>query len=365
MSFAVRPTDRCNLNCDYCYARVADPKDMSPETLRLVLQRIADSYPGHVTISWTGGEPLLMGPDFFQLIAELQAELPQVQFTNILQTNLTLLQDWVIAFLSTHKWQVRTSLDLPPANHDELRIKGNFNATMMRIRRLQEAGVPVNINTVVTSKNVDATAEIYQFLNDNKINSFSVSRFILQGNGVQNAHLAIKESTRFGRFLIELFDLWISDPSETKIQKITPLNTLMEACEYYMRGEVNPEACFHCQNQVYAIGPTGDIYPSCNKFFGLPGTCLGNISELELAEVTDSPERVDFLEQVKKVGEKVCIGCQYMPICRGGCYYVAFATLPELDRITKRDQFCKGYYLVFDHIIDYLQKMRRTEEATQ
>lgn len=353
MSFAVRATDRCNLDCEYCYAKVADPQDMSLDTLKRILSEMANYCDGEIVVSWTGGEPLLMGVGFFNQAVGIQRSL-NADFANIMQTNATLLDDRWIEFLSANRFQVRTSLDLPPEIHDEMRLKGNFSQTLEKIRRLQEAGIPINVNTVITNRNINAVEEIYAFLKRLAVSSFSVSRLVLQGNALRNEELAIRQNVEFGQFLVRLFDLWVNDQSEPIIQRITPLDKLVNACKHYLLSE-NRDPCFHCQEQLLAIGPGGDIYPSCNKFFGLKETCLGNISEQNLPEVLSSRQRADFLQEVRAVTDKLCSSCEFLPICEGGCFYVSYTAKPVLERITRRDQFCKGYYVILARIMEYLK----------
>jgi len=155
MEFAIRVTDYCNLNCQYCYARVSNPKNMRVETLDRALGEVAGLSDEPVTISWTGGEPLTMGHTFFESIARTQARLGAARFTNILQSNLILLNARHVRFLSEHGFQVRTSLDLPPENHDTLRRDGDFARALASVKLLKSANVPVNINTVVTGRNID------------------------------------------------------------------------------------------------------------------------------------------------------------------------------------------------------------------
>jgi len=359
MEFAIRVTDNCNLNCDYCYAKVDKPVNMSIKTLEKVLKRIINYCSGNVTISWTGGEPLILEKDFFEKIVEIQKKSKKITFINILQTNLVYLDDWFINFLSKNKFQVRTSLDLPPEYHDKLRIKNNFDQTLKKIKQLQAANVQVNINTVITNLNVDSAKEIYKFLKKNNVSSFSVSRFILQGNALQNKDLVIQGEARFGKFLIQLFDLWVNDKKKPLIKRITPLDNLTNACKFMLQGKTNPNACFHCQQQILAINPKGNIYPSCNKFFGFPETCFGNIENQNIKNILESKQRITFLKKIKKITGKICSDCKYNSICKGGCFYVAFAT--NLDKITSREQFCKGYYFVFDHIVKHLKKMNKNE----
>ena len=75
----------------------------------------------------------------------------------------------------------------------------------------------------------------------------------------------------------------------------------------------------------------------------------------DLHDLMQSPQRSSFFKTVHDVTRKMCADCEYLPICKGGCYYVSFAAQPTLGEIKGREQFCKGYYLVFDHIINHLK----------
>lgn len=356
MNYAVRTTDFCNLDCDYCYAKTDDPNKMSVMTLCKVFERIVEQSEldgdRDITINWTGGEPFLQGVAFFELIIKTQELFPHLTFHNVIQTNLTLLDDEFVEFFEENEFKLRTSLDLPPQNHDALRIDNNFQDTLDKIEKLQKAGVSVNINTVVTSKNIDQAEEIYQFLKDYKIESFSVSRFVLQGNAVQNDELLIKQPGQFGRFLIELYDLWKADKYGC-LERITPLDNLENACKFYLDQIDYAKACFHCQDQIFAINPIGEVFPSCNKFLAHEDTCFGDIFMDNLEDIMRSEKRQKFLEKVTSSTGKVCPTCKYNKICKGGCFFLAYAA--KLDDNLDREDFCKGYYFVFEHIIKYLK----------
>jgi uncharacterized protein len=352
MEFAIRVTDRCNLNCAYCYARVANPKDMSLATLEHVLTEIVALSDDPVTISWTGGEPLLMGHEFFTALINFQAFHGADRFINIIQSNLTLLDDWFVQFFAENHFQVRTSLDLPPENHDALRRSGDFQRSLNSIARLQLAGVAINVNTVLTGHNIDQPDVIFASLKRYGITSFSVSRLVEQGNAIGNTDIAIYDNAAFGRFLIRMFDLWMADTLEPKITRITPLDKLLAACQRGTRDE--NAKCFHCQSQLFAIGPDGLVFPSCNKFFALPDTCLGDLNRASLRQLLDSNERRQFLTKTGDVSTRVCGECEYVDLCEGGCYYVAFNASRKGENMHSREQFCKGYYLVFEHLLNHL-----------
>lgn len=352
--FAVRATDRCNLNCAYCYAKVEHPKDMSLDTLDRVLSQIAEFSDGQAVISWTGGEPLIMGHGFFERIAETQARLGADKFVNILQSNLTLLDEWYVEFLAKYGFQVRTSLDLPRYIHNEMRRREhNFASTLEKIAMLQSAGIPLNVNTVVTNRNILAADIIFAELKQLGITSFSVSRLVQQGNATEQPELTVYDNDAFGRFLIRLFDLWVADNREPKIERITPLDKLLAACKRGSRDEGGK--CFHCQSQMFAIGPDGGVFPSCNKFFALPATCLGNVNSASLQDILRSEKRQAFIASTGNVSTRVCGKCEYVEYCEGGCYYVAYNALTKGEEMHTREKFCKGYYLVFERILAYLK----------
>ncbi len=356
MNYAVRTTDLCNLDCEYCYAKTDDPHSMNMATLRKVLTNIIlhedPAKVSDITINWTGGEPMLQGIEFFKEIIEIQSVFTDINWTNVIQTNLTLLNtDWS-NFLADNNFQVRTSLDLPRHNHAARRSDNNFNETMFRIRLLQDAGVSVNVNTVITSQNIHKAEEIYDFLQDHSITRFSMSRFVLQGNAVDHTELLLTEKGAFGKFLIELFDLWVNDP-DTITVKMTPLENLINACTFHLNQVgVLAKPCFHCQDQIFAINPRGHVYPSCNKFLAHEDTCFGNLHNDTMEEILNSDKRKAFLEQVEDAKGKVCTTCTYADICKGGCFFLAYQFNEDNP---DREDFCKGYYFVFEHIIKHLK----------
>jgi len=355
MNYSVRTTDFCNLDCEYCYAKTDDPHGMTEETLVQVIASITDMHgmsAEPITINWTGGEPMLQGVKFFELVMHLQSLVPHIKFINVMQTNLSLLDedDWM-EFFKENDFQVRTSLDLPHQLHIEHRAD-NFRDVMGKIRSLLLAEVAINVNTVITSQNVDNAEEIYDFLKRHFVKSFSISRFVLQGNAVDHEGLLLAEKGAFGKFLIELFDLWQNDNEGHQIERITPLENLLKACEHHLKEEISSTFCFHCQDQIFAINPEGKVFPSCNKFLAHEDTCFGNVHDDTLNSIIYSDKRDAFVEKVTEAKGKVCTTCKFADICKGGCFFLAYQSNEDNP---DREDFCKGYYFVFEHIIKHLE----------
>ena len=164
----------------------------------------------------------------------------------------------------------------------------------------------------------------------------------------------IQEKGQFGKFLIELYDLWTKDPNEHLLERITPLDNIMAACSKHLGQREEARKCFHCQDQIFAVNPEGMVFPSCNKFLAHPDTCFGSLNDNSFEEILESDARKAFLAKVEEPKNVVCKDCNYNSICQGGCFFLAYAH--KLDQYQDREDLCKGYYFVFDHIVKDLSK---------
>lgn len=164
----------CNLNCTYCYYRhkAAAGEPIADELLEaFIAQYLEQQELSPVRFNWHGGEPTLLGLDFFARVVELQRKYARgKEITNELQTNGTLLDDAWCAFLKEHDFVVGLSIDGPKHLHDAYR-RGDgdtpsFDRTMRGARLLQRHAVPFNTLTVVHARNARHPEEVYRFLVD-------------------------------------------------------------------------------------------------------------------------------------------------------------------------------------------------------
>ncbi|HET6450135.1 MAG TPA: radical SAM protein, partial [Spirochaetia bacterium] len=112
----------CNLRCAYCYylrkaSMFAGGPWRMPEDLleRYIVQRLEGS-PGPVThFEWHGGEPTLLGLDYFRLIVRIQKahRPPGRAIMNGIQTNGALLDERWAGFLDEERFSVGLSMDGP------------------------------------------------------------------------------------------------------------------------------------------------------------------------------------------------------------------------------------------------------------
>jgi uncharacterized protein len=169
----------CNLDCAYCFflsKEMLYPGSrfrMADELLQRYVRGLIEAHRlPHVTIAWQGGEPTLMGVDFFRrataYVEKYRKPGMTVEYT--IQTNGTLIDDELAAFFKEHDYLVGISIDGPPEMHDAYRVDKGGAPTFERVRRgldfLQKHGVEYNALTTLHRANADHPVEVYRFLRD-------------------------------------------------------------------------------------------------------------------------------------------------------------------------------------------------------
>ena len=168
----------CNIDCTYCY--YLHKKDLlgseshfqiSDEILEThIKQYIEGQDREEVVFSWQGGEPTLLGLEFFRRVVDLEQKYkkPHQRVENDLQTNGTLLNDEWGAFLKQHGFLVGLSIDGPEELHDVYRISNDGKPTFAKVfaaaQMLHRHGVPFHSLTVVNRVNAKRPLDVYRFL---------------------------------------------------------------------------------------------------------------------------------------------------------------------------------------------------------
>ena len=176
----LKPTGAiCNLDCKYCIflsKEMLYPGHrlrMADDLLETYIRQLLESQRGaEVTLAWQGGEPTLMGLDFFRRSIEHVAKhlRPGTTVEHTIETNgVDLDHNWC-EFFRRNNFLVGLSLDGPREMHDVYRIDKNgqptFEKVMRGVRLLQSHGVNFNILTTVHAANADHPLEVYRFLRD-------------------------------------------------------------------------------------------------------------------------------------------------------------------------------------------------------
>jgi uncharacterized protein len=361
----------CNLACSYCFfldKELLYPGSkfrMSEETLEAYIRQLIETHrSSQVTVAWQGGEPTLMGIDFYRKAVEYQDKYrqPGMTFENTMQTNGTLLDDEWCQFFKENDFLIGLSLDGPRRLHDIHRVdKGGaptFDKVMRGLRLLQKHGVEYNILVTVNRVTGDHPLEIYRFLRDEIGTSWIqfipvIERMNPDGlNLVQTGDQVSPRSVRpeqFGRFLIQVFDEWVhNDVGEMFVQ------TFEAALRNWMRLPTSGMCVFEktCGYGL-ALEHNGDLY-SCDHFVE-PNYLLGNIKEEHMIELVGSNEQYRFGQDKYDTLPKYCLECPVLFACNGECPKNRFITTPDGE--PGLNYLCAGYKAFFQRVDEPMKIM--------
>ena len=376
----------CNLDCEYCFflsKEMLYPGSrfrMAADLQETYIRQLLEAHVGapEVVVAWQGGEPAMMGLDFFRRSIDLERKYarPGQRILNTIQTNGTLLDDEWGEFLNANAFLVGISIDGPRGMHDAYRVdkggKPTFDRVLRGLEVLKRHGVEWNVLTTIHAVNGDHGREVYTFLRDDLGATFIQFIPIIErateatlpaadagwGGGVhgrplytQDGNLVTHRSVgpqQYGRFLIEVFEEWVRRDIGTVYVQM--FDTAL--ANWYGQGGgmcVHAETC----GLQLALEHTGDLY-SCDHYVE-PGYLLGNINDQPMLDLITSPAQRKFGRGKHDTLTRYCHDCDIRFACHGGCPKDRFATSPYGE--PGQHYLCPGYQDFFHHIREPMQQM--------
>ncbi len=372
----------CNLDCAYCFflekERLYPGSNfrMTDEVLETYIRQLIDAHrTREVTVAWQGGEPTLMGVDFYRRAIAYQNKYrrPGMVFENTLQTNGTLLDDEWCQFFKANNFLIGISLDGPRELHDTYRRdkggRGTFDRVMRGLRLLQKHQVEVNILVAVNRTNADYPLEVYRFLRDEvgaswiqlipvieRLDEDGGRTFLQHGARVSDRSVGPEQ---LGRFLITLFDEWVRhDVGKVYVQ------TFEAAARSWLRLPSSGMCVFdETCGLGLALEHNGDLY-SCDHYVE-PDYRLGNIMDTPLRELVASEKQHKFGQDKRDTLPQVCRECDVLFACHGECPKNRFRAAPRSPQgeveLTAREvepglnYLCAGWQAFFRRANEPLQ----------
>ncbi|MBC2607075.1 anaerobic sulfatase maturase [Pelagicoccus albus] len=362
----------CNLDCKYCFylekeALYTEKKwRMQPDVLENYIRQYIEAQPNnHVSFAWQGGEPTLLGVDYFRRVVDIQNRYANGKsIENAFQTNGTLLDaDWA-RFLKQHDFLVGVSIDGPKDIHDANRVdkrgESSFDQVMRGIQALQDEGVRFNTLTCLNRVTSQKPLEVYRFLKSIGSEFMQFIPIVERRPGSQAREWGLdlaepgeREQTDlpvfgwsvlpkdFGDFYIRIFDRWIrKDVGKVYIQ-------MFETAFAKWVG-IPGGICVHSETcgDALAIEHNGDVY-SCDHFV-YPQYRLGNMSDHALVDMVESDPQRKFGNAKRDTLPKYCRDCNVRFACNGGCPKDRFLRTPDGE--AGLHYLCLGYRKFFQHI---------------
>lgn len=372
---------RCNLDCSYCFYLEkeklytdAGGMRMKPEVLETYVREYIAAQPGPaVSFAWQGGEPTLLGVDFFRQAIALQKKHAQGKtIENAFQTNGVLLNDEWGEFFAEHNFLLGISLDGPAHVHDAYRVdkggKPTWSRVMAGLEVLKKHRVEFNTLTTVTRKSANQALAIYRFLR--KVGSGYLQFIPIVERAATNSALGLSlapppdheeaedidsqvtpwsvRPAEYGKFLSTIFDEWVQrDVGRVFVQQF----------DAALANWVGQPAgiCVFSENcgRGLAIEHNGDVY-SCDHYV-YPRYKLGNVMNESLAGMVDSPEQRAFGLDKSSTLPGECQSCPVRFACHGECPKHRF--LHTRDGEPGLNYLCGAYKRFFTHIDSPMRTM--------
>ena len=355
----------CNIDCRYCFYKDRAPEfgsgkqRMSDEVLdRLVKDYMRLGF-GVVGFAWQGGEPTLMGVDFFERAVGLQKKYGTSgqEVSNTLQTNGVLIDEKWCRFFHENKFLLGISIDGPAEYHDIYRVdhsgSGTFEKVMRGIKNCQKYEVEFSALVLLNNRTVEHPVELFDFFVENDMTYLQFIPCIETDPATSKPADFSITPEQYGDFLCGLFDLWYDyGPEKLNIRDFDSLVT------YFVLG--SHTICTYsrqCAGFV-VIEHTGDAF--CCEFFVEPKWRLGNILETPLEALAASRIKRTFARDKQNLCNK-CLLCSHLDLCRGGC-------MKDRVRLNKgqggcESYFCEGYKRFFDYALPRFMQIAAAIEA--
>lgn len=374
----------CNLGCSYCF--YLDKKELYPQTRNwrmndevldaYVRQYIQQQDVPEISFAWQGGEPTLLGIDFFRKVVALQQKYADgKRITNALQTNGTLLNDAWCSFLAEHHFLIGVSIDGPRELHDRYRVgrrnEPTFDLVLRGLNLLKTHRVEFNTLTVVNRVNSKHPLEVYSFLKEAGSNFIQFIPLVERRRQaaanrlppglakppnlaapLQEADSPVTEwsvqARQYGDFLVHIFDAWVRrDVGQVFVQ-------LFDVALGQWMG-LGSSLCVFAERcgQALAVEHNGDLY-SCDHYV-YPQHLLGNILTHTLYEAVTSNQQEKFGADKSRALPAVCRRCEFLPACNGECPKHRFCK--SSDGEPGLNYLCPAYKRFFGHVAPYMKRM--------
>ena len=361
-------TKQCNLRCKYCF------EDSMHKDCTLGLSEIRDMYRvfqdtclekfvsqlaqinrqmgKHASITFHGGEPLMIGAELLEESCEIIRHFQE--FEICMQTNATLVTPEIARVMRKYGIKVGVSLDGPKEMNDAYRVSvganGTYDTIIRNIQLMQDAGVTVGALATVTDVTLEDPIGFYNFFKEHNL-SFSFNPCFIEPNSTTGQKgLDIDDYIDFYK---KMFDIFIEDNASNL--NISCFERILSAMS--VKKKVFMEVCSFipdCSMTTVAINPAGDFY-RCLHYCMDDKNKIGNILHDPLSLAVGN---MDFSERWSTMKETVCAECDIQDFCCGGCPYVAES---QNGTIISKADTCRSQKAIVHYIHDYLLQFCRKE----
>jgi uncharacterized protein len=273
-----------------------------------------------VEILWHGGEPLLMGPSFFEAALDFQRSLCRDTADRIdhnIQTNLTCFDETFLqVFADLGITSIGTSYDPIPG----LRGPGDpidsdtYNARFMRAAAiLDRNNIGWGLIYVVTRRSLENPVDLFYFLTNLRPDGgVNLNPVLIYDDQRKDVAISAEE---YVEFLGTLFPIWWN--AQERFPDVQPFRSYVETIlnGKLQLGCVDSGRCTHVHIN---IAPNGDT-SQCGRSADWGLLPYGNIRDRTFSEILGDGQRDQLAERLQILPETDCRDCRFWGLCHGGC----------------------------------------------
>jgi radical SAM protein with 4Fe4S-binding SPASM domain len=333
LTLVVKATEDCNANCVYCSVADKETKKerMEGRVLRLLISRVAEFLKKRadddVLIIWHGGEPLLMGPDFYRKAHQLQQEILGCEthrLRHTFQTNLTLYTD---EFGEVFRLLDVNGIGSSFEHQEGLRGMGvplrsrPYDRRFFRgLEKIEIEQMFIGIIYVVTSLTLDRPVETLIYLanliSDRDNAGVRINPLYLEGEaGKEELQYLAVSAADIGHFHGKAFSYWL-----TRRHILPQVQPFSSVYDHFVKGHESLccDDAGRCGNTHLGIGPRGEIY-QCGRSMDSHLFCYGNLEDIDFEGVFQHPLKKLLDQRSQHLSGSECAGCRFFGCCHGGC----------------------------------------------
>ena len=322
---------QCNAACTYCAARRAGATSarMSVSILERLFafvahlaraQSVTDAHPGGVTILWHGGEPLLMGREFYERVLVLTSDLSRqgLKIRHRMQTNLLDWNDDLAEVLSRLLHERRLSSSAEPLGLGDRRLAGGgsyMGRWLEQVRDVLGREFRLGLVCVVDGRIAARPQETYHyFKNLLPAPQVRFNPLYPQSRELPMTGERLLTPVAWGRFLRQMWQMWEADERSFCIEPLQTFAGLVGG----RRRHGTCDMSGRCGTGFLAVGPEGDVH-QCGRALDAGILRYGNIATGSFDEILAAPNRVRICSRPVELSAGTCAQCRWWELCHGGC----------------------------------------------
>ena len=358
VTLVAQATERCNLTCKYCYlAKKRDKRDMDLDVAEALISSFLERNHEFAHFTWAGGEPLLMGNDFWQSIIDLGEKHNKkgLDLTHSIQTNGLELTKTRYEELTDMGFKIGSSFDGCLELQDLNRRSGKKPVGEIILNNVSALNRETGLISVLTKDMIGKEEEVYRNLK-NLSQKARVNFFVPSGGGLDSADDLLPTKNEAYLSMKKFYEMWRDDESDFILN---PFSSMVRGLflGWIKTCDFSSYACY----RILGANPVGEIF-LCSRSTHLPETIIGDIRKQDLQEIIGSEGHQRILDRFVNLENGECKDCDYFPYCSGGCPIEAYSYSGDF---MSKTYYCETRKKLFDFILDDLKSengKRRLQE---